>query len=178
MRRGVAVFLGLLLLVVEVACWWLFFGELKNKDKTPFDNPSFQEKPNEDEPTDVPPGEDGKHAVYKVSYVGVIDGEEGEIPEFLYSAAGSYPTLYISGRETEVSDLLGKMERVEWEGFEGVYAGSGVPDPENARKDWSFYGWYWDKELENEFSGVIGSEQTGAITLYAKIDIGYWTGNH
>ncbi len=171
MRRGVKVFLGAVLLIIEIVSF-LFLLSFIDKDKKPPDSFPVIEQPSEDEPTDE------KHNVYKIHYVGVMDGEEIEIPEFMYSKSGSYPTLYISGRETEVSDLLGKMELVEWEEIGSVRIGSGVADPEDELTDWEFYGWYWGNDLVNEFSGIIPNEQAGEITLYAKIDCAEWSNNH
>ena len=137
-----------------------------------------RDDPKKDEPTIEQPSDDIPSESYAITYRGIVGGKDGEIYAGMWSTNGSYPTDYVAGKETVISDLLGKMSPVDWEGFEGMYIGAPVMDSDNPHKDYSFYGWYLDAGLENEFDGVIDKNQTGDITLYAKISVGYWTNNH
>lgn len=137
-----------------------------------------RDDPKKEEPTIEEPSDDIPGEKFSIAYYAIIDDKREEIYEGMWAKNGSYPASYVSGKETVISDLLGKMTPVEWEGFEGTYIGAPVSDKDNPRKDYSFYGWYWDAGLENAFDGTIGENQTGDITLYAKIEIGYWTNNH
>ena len=136
-----------------------------------------RDDPKKDEPTIEEPSDDIPGEKFSIAYYAIIDDSREEIYEGMWAKNGSYPAYYVSGKETTVSDLLGKMIPAELDGCP-VYVGSPVPDKDNDRKDYSFYGWYWDAGLENAFDGTIDENQTGDITLYAKIEIGYWTANH
>lgn len=128
----------------------------------------------------------GKYGFYKITYIGVVDGSVTEIPSFLWTADGNYPTRYIVGETTQISDLRGKMEEFVWELEENelpvvVLAGSGIRDPEDSNVTYFFYGWYLDEACTQEFDGVITAAQKGHITLYAKISVDSednWTGNY
>lgn len=113
---------------------------------------------------------------YGISYVGSLDGTVVDIPSVMYSSKGSYPTTYYSGYETKISDLLGKMDPVEWDGWKGAYSGSPVEVGNN--KTFSFYGWYWDKACTMEFNGTVSQESVGDIKLYAKLTVDYWSPNY
>ena len=116
--------------------------------------------------------------IYSIEYVGIQDGKETEITPLLWQNGGLYPSAYCNCRDTLIDDLRGKMTRVDFGDLQGAYIGSGVIDPDNPRKDYSFYGWFLDKECTQPFDGIIESTSVGNITLYAKIEVGYWTNNH
>ncbi len=96
---------------------------------------------------------------YKITYRMVVDGEESAVYPALFSSDGNYPLKYNTGEEVSVSEL---------ESF--VWAG--------AYSDYTFNGWYMDKELSVVFDGTINSETTGDITLYADIVQGFWSKNY
>ncbi len=111
---------------------------------------------------------------YSIEYVGVYDGKEERIDDFLFLESGSYPTSYTFGEGAVVSDLRGKMTKTVI-GGQTCYVGTEVSDPKDYCKEYGFYGWYFDAACTQEFDGEIGARRTGHITLYAKISVSWWT---
>ena len=95
--------------------------------------------------------------IYSIRYVGIIGGQEVEIPNSM-KRGKRLPNTYISGGSVVIPDLLDGM---------------------TYNHDYEFKGWYKDKELTDPFSGYIGYGQKGNITLYADITItGTWSDNY
>lgn len=115
---------------------------------------------------------------YKIKYVAIQNGAETNIRSILWKKNGNYPQGYNHSEETVIDDLLGKMTLVEDGALAGVYYGEPVLDPSNPYKDYSFFGWYLDKNCTEAFDGVIAKHTVGDITLYAKISVGYWSENY
>lgn len=98
-------------------------------------------------------------AKYAITYKGVLYGEVIEIPEYMYLSGSEYPTEYEKGQGASVPELREYY-------------------PVTDLKDIAFYGWYLDEECTQAFDGVISTESTGDITLYAKFVYWHWTPNY
>lgn len=96
---------------------------------------------------------------YGITYKGVLYGEVIEIPEYMYLSGSEYPTEYEKGQGASVPELREYY-------------------PVTDLKDIAFYGWYLDEECTQAFDGVISTESTGDITLYAKFVYWHWTPNY
>ncbi len=96
---------------------------------------------------------------YDITYKGVLYGEVIEIPEYMYLSGSEYPTEYEKGQGASVPELREYY-------------------PVTDLKDIAFYGWYLNEECTQAFDGVISTESTGDITLYAKFVYWHWTPNY
>ena len=94
---------------------------------------------------------------YSVSYLAVEDGEVVRMYDSLYMKGGNYPTTYTNGERLYVDDLN-----------EIIFVG--------ATEDRTFLGWYIDPECETPFE--CGGTYSENLTLYAKLNVGYWTQNY
>lgn len=117
-------------------------------------------------------------AEYRIEYRAIENGEEKEIYAPLYQAGGNYPTTYETGKETEISDLNGRVTRTPapdlWGGV--CFETGAFPDPQNPNKEYEFEGWYLDEKCTEELeNGIIPAGRTGNIVLYAKIQMSLWT---
>ena len=85
-----------------------------------------------------------------------ITKEIEDIPPQMFKSDGNYPTSYVVGQETKISDL-------------GVWK-------QSSRVSYEFEGWFLEPMCSDEsaFDGVIPATQTGDITIYACIAI--WVG--
>ena len=92
---------------------------------------------------------------YSVSYLAVEDGEVVRMYDSLYMKGGNYPTTYTNGETLHVDDLR-----------EIIFVG--------ADEDRTFLGWYIDPECKTPFES--GGKYTENLTLYAKLEKGYWSG--
>ena len=132
-------------------------------------------RPKQAETDNTPTVSTPNAVTYDIRYYAVEDGTVVDVYADMYRKGGKYPTSYAVGNSLYVDDLLGKMTPVSWDGWIS-YISSPVPDRENPNKDYSFYGWYTDIECTKEFEQ--GKRYAGDITLYAKVEVGYWTSNH
>lgn len=95
-------------------------------------------------------------STYTITYRAVQDGAETDIDESFFKSDGNYPPTYTEGETVHISDLVAVIDV-------GAY------------EDRTFEGWYLDGACTQAFDGVIDSEGTNDLTLYAKISVGYWT---
>lgn len=97
---------------------------------------------------------------YKISYKWYsLEKEIEDIPEKLFKSDANYPTSYVSGEETTIDDL-------------GIWK-------QSSHVSYEFEGWYFDYLCSDgqEFDGVITSDMTGDLTIYALIGIWVGAGN-
>ncbi len=116
---------------------------------------------------------------YIVDYVGIFNGVKKEINDVFFLDYGSYPTSYTVGQNVAVDDLHGRTKRTpvpeEWE-MPGAYTTSGgffINGDINT--EYEFMGWYLDPECTILFDRVLGDNERGDITLYAKYIVAMWT---
>ncbi len=125
---------------------------------------------------------------YTVRYVGIEYGKATEINPLLFYENGSYPTKYMVGSETRVDDLKGVVIKTYvpdfFEGINdpfieaseetGIYISSGgFYIDENT--EYEFEGWYLDKGCTVAYDGILGDDEQGDITLYAKLFRVLWS---
>lgn len=79
-----------------------------------------------------------------------------EVYSSLWNENGNYPTEYELGKEYTIDTLR-----------------SGYDDNLG---EVDFYGWYVDRACTKRFDGKITSDMTTPLTLYGKIETGFWTG--
>ncbi len=116
-------------------------------------------------------------AAYSITYRAIENGVEKDIYEPLFKEDGNYPCCYSVGKKVDISPLNGAVTMIPspWLGMEGSYAVTGeFQDPNDPNVDYSFYGWFTDKECTQKFCGFIPAEATGDKVLYAKIGKAWW----
>ena len=79
-----------------------------------------------------------------------------EVYSWLWYENGNYPTEYELGKEYTIDTLR-----------------SGYDDNLG---EVDFYGWYLDRACTKRFDGKVTSDMTTPLTLYGKIETGFWTG--
>ena len=95
--------------------------------------------------------------VRKIRYVLFENGTDYvEVYNSLWYENGSYPTEYELGKEYKIDNL--------YRGFDDTLG------------EVDFYGWYLDRACTKRFDGKITSDMTTPLTLYGKIETGFWTG--
>lgn len=119
--------------------------------------------------------------MFTITYKAIEEGEVVDVRSYLYDESGSYPTELAEGEALYVDDLLGKEEAWEWYLEENelpvvLFGACPVTDPDNPNKDYTFVEWYIDEACEFKF--VQGMKMTRDLTLYAKINVGYWIGKY
>ncbi len=120
--------------------------------------PTTEEKPSVTPPVEVFPTLEPE--TYTITYRLIEDGVEKDVYEFLWQDGEEYPTSYREGEFFAFANLNGATEY--------------YPDPTNVNKDYSFKGWYLDKECKTALANT--RIVSGDVTLYGKVTVGYWIG--
>lgn len=111
--------------------------------------------------------------VYWITYKMVSGGKVQEVYEPLFKEDGSYPIFYEEGKAVTISDLNGRVSSSNLP-YGSIITGA-YCDPNNSKRDFSFYGWFLDESCTIPLIDNTFSDLSKDVTLYAKISIGYWT---